>query len=83
MSLKLLYKQLIAITHEVFEEFDFNPSLQVRSVFLDTSKALDKVWYKSLLYKAKSTAIVGKRFELIENCLSVRFRGVTLNEQAS
>ena len=27
--------QLLAITHEIFEAFDCNPSLEVRSVFLD------------------------------------------------
>ena len=35
--------QLIAITHEIFEAFDCNPSLEVRSVFLDISNAFDKV----------------------------------------
>ena len=34
--------QLIAITHEIFEVFDCNPSLKVRSVFLDISKTFDK-----------------------------------------
>ena len=35
--------QLIAITHEIFEAFDSNPTLEVRSVFLDMSKAFGKV----------------------------------------
>ena len=35
--------QLLAITHEIFEAFDCNPPLEVRSVFLDISKAFDKV----------------------------------------
>ena len=35
--------QLLAITHEIFEAFDCNPTLEVRSVFLDISKAFDKV----------------------------------------
>ena len=35
--------QLLAITHEIFVSFDCNPSLEVRSVFLDISKAFDKV----------------------------------------
>ena len=30
--------QLLAITHEIFEAFDCNPTLEVRSVFLDISK---------------------------------------------
>ena len=45
--------QLLAITHEIFETFDCNPSLEVRAVFLDISKAFDKVWH-GLLYKLKS-----------------------------
>ena len=43
--------QLLAITHEIFEAFDCNPSLEVRSVFLDISKAFGKVCYEGLLYK--------------------------------
>ena len=35
--------QLLTITHGVFEAFDCNPFLKVRSVFLDISKAFDKV----------------------------------------
>ena len=42
--------QLLAITHEIFEACDCNPSLEVRSVFLDISKAFDKVWHEGLLY---------------------------------
>ena len=37
--------QSLAIAHETFEAFEFNPSLEVRSVFLDISKAFNKVWY--------------------------------------
>ena len=43
--------QLLAITHEIFQAFDRNPPLEVRSVFLDISKAFDKVWHEGLLYK--------------------------------
>ena len=35
--------QLLAITHETFEAFDCNLPLEVRSIFLDISKACDKV----------------------------------------
>ena len=38
--------QLLAVTHEIFESFDCNLSLEVRSVFLDISKAFDKIWHK-------------------------------------
>ena len=38
--------QLISITHEIYQSFD--DSLEVRAVFLDISKAFDKVWREVL-----------------------------------
>ena len=70
--------QLLAITHEIFEAFDCNPPLEVRSVFLDISKAFDKVWHKGLLYKLKSMGISGN---LHENYLSGRLQRFILNGQ--
>ena len=35
--------QLISITHEIYKAFDGNPSLETRGIFLDISKAFDKV----------------------------------------
>ena len=75
--------QLLAITHEIFESFDCNPSLEVRSVFLDIFKAYSKVWHKGLLYKLKSMGISDELYELIENYLSGRFQRIILNEQTS
>ena len=75
--------QLLAITHEIFEAFDCNPSLEVRSVFLDISKAFDKVWHEGLLYKLKSMGISEELFKLLENYLSGRFQMVLLNGQTS
>ena len=75
--------QLLAITHEIFEAFDCNPSLEIRSVFLDISKAFDKVWHESLLYKLKSMGISGELYNLLESYLSGRFQRVLLNGQSS
>ena len=75
--------QLLAITHEIVEAFDCNPSLEVRSVFLDISKAFDKIWHESLLYKLKSMGVVGELYNLLENYLSVRFQRVILNGEHS
>ena len=49
--------QLIAITHNIFSEFDANPSLEVRGVFFDLSKTFDRVWHDGHLYKLKSNGI--------------------------
>ena len=75
--------QLLAIIHEIFESFDCNPSLEVRLVFLDISKAFGKVWHKGLLYKLKSMGISAELYELIENYLSGRFQRVIVNRQTS
>ena len=75
--------QLLAITHEIFETFDCNPPLEVRTVFLDISKAFDKVWHEGLLYKLKSMGISGELYNLLENYLSGRFQRVILNGQHS
>ena len=40
--------QLLTIFHEIQTNFDSNPPVDVRGVFLDISKAFDKVWHKGL-----------------------------------
>ena len=75
--------QLLAITHEIFEAFDCNPSLEVRSVFLDISKAFDVVWHEGLLYKLKSMSFSEELYNILENYLSGRFQRVVLNGQTS
>ena len=39
--------QLVAITHEIYKSFD--DGFEVRGVFLDISKAFDKVWHEGLI----------------------------------
>ena len=69
------FNQLLAIIHEIFEAFDCNPPLEVRSVFLDISKAFDKVWYEGLLYELKSMSISGELFNLLEIKMNKRHLG--------
>ena len=75
--------QLLAITHEIFEAFDCNPTLEVRSVFLDISKAFDKVWHEGLLFKLRSMGISDEFYNLLGNYLSDRFQMVILNGQTA
>ena len=75
--------QLLSITHEIYTSFDCNPSLEVRGVFLDISKAFDKVWHKGLIYKLQSVGISGNLLNLITSFLDNRFQRVLLNGQES
>ena len=75
--------QLLAITHEIHSNFDAYPSLITRGVFLDISKAFDRVWHEGLLYKLKSYGINGPLLTLIKNFLTNRFQRVVLNGQVS
>ena len=41
--------QLLSIIHEIQTAFDENPTVDVRTVFLDISKAFDKVWHDGIM----------------------------------
>ena len=75
--------QLISITHDIHKNFDMNPSREVRGLFLDISKAFDRVWHRGLLYKIKNFGIDGNFVKLIESFLSDRYQRVTINGQSS
>ena len=66
-------------SHEIFETFDCNLSLELRSVFLDISKAFDKVWLEGLFYNLNSMGISGELYNLLKNFLLGRFQRVVLN----
>ena len=74
--------QLLAITHEIYKSFD--ACLDVRAVFLDISKAFDKVWHQGLLYKLKQNGISGNLLETLTDFLKDRRKQrVILNGQNS
>ena len=73
--------QLLLITHEIYEAFENHQ--ETRAVFLDISKAFDKVWHEGLLLKLKSNGIDGQLYSLIENFLYNRYQRVVLNGKAS
>ena len=56
---------------------------EVRGVFLDISKAFDKVWHDGVIFKLTQNGIAGNILKLLRNFLSERRQRVVLNGQAS
>ena len=55
----------------------------MRGVFLDISKAFDKVWHIGLLFKLKAYSVDGELLLLLKNYLENRKQRVALNCQTS
>ena len=68
--------QLISITHTIFSAFDCNSPLDVRSIYLDISKAFDRVWHYGFIYKLKLCGVSG-------HLLTDRKQRTVLNEKCS
>ena len=75
--------QLLSLVHEIQKAFDHKKCLEVRSVFLDMSKAFDKVWHEGLIFKLKQNGIDGNLLKLFQNYLTNRKQRVVLNGQES
>ena len=75
--------QLLSINHDIFSNFDSDPPKETRAVFLDISKAFDKIWLPGLIFKIKSFGISDDLLEPINNFLSNRFQRVFMNAQTS
>ena len=73
--------QLLSITHEIYKSFDVG--LEVRSAFLDISKAFHKVWHDGIIYKLTQNGISGNLLNLLEDFLKERKQRVVLNGQLS
>ena len=75
--------QLISLVHDIHNAFDDQSCLEVRSIYLDMSKAFDKVWHEGLLHKLKQNGIDGRLLRFFESYLSNRRQRVVLNGEAS
>ena len=73
--------QLLSITHEIYKSFD--DGLEVRSVFLDISKAFDKVWHEGIIFKLEQNGISEDLLNILTDFLSNRKQRVVLNGQVS
>ena len=75
--------QLLFFVDEIHQAFEDPKSLEVRAVFLDISKAFDKVWHDGLIFKLKQNGISGCLLQLFENYLLNRKQRVVLNGSRS
>ena len=66
--------------YTAFEEY---PTSETRAVFLDISKAFDKVWHDGIVFKLKTYDITGPLLSLLESYLSSRQQRVILNGKSS
>ena len=71
--------QLLYLLDEIHQAFDSTESYEVRAVFLDISKAFDKVWHDGLIFKLEQNGISGNLLNLFKNYLSNRKQRVVLN----
>ena len=69
--------QLLFIARTLYKAFDAYSTLDAKSVFLDMSKAFDKVWHEVLIYKLNQW-----EFQ-IQSFLTYRFQRFLLNGQTS
>ena len=62
--------QLLSLINDIHCAFNDKSCLEVRSVYLDMSKAFDKVWHDDLVFKLKQNGIKGKILSLLVNHLN-------------
>ena len=73
--------QLVFITDKIYKSFD--EGHEVRGVFLDISKAFDKVWHDGIIFKLTQNRISGSLLKLLRDFLKERRKRVVFNGQAS
>ena len=75
--------QLLSIIHEIQTAFDENSTVDVRVVFLDLSKAFDKVWHDGIIFKLKAYGVEGELLSLLKNYIESQEERVVLYGQTS
>ena len=71
--------QLLSITHDIYKSVNSNPSFEVRGIFLDLSKTLDRVWYEDIFLKSKRLGLSGMCYSLINLFYRIRHHRVVLD----
>ena len=75
--------QLISLTNDILKAFDDPKCLEVRSIYLDMSKAFDKVWHEGLLFKLERNGVKGKLLAVLKDYLTNRKQRVVINDAES
>ena len=73
--------KLLSNTYQIYKSFD--DGHEVCSVFLDMTKAFDKVWHKRLISKLKQNGILGNLLSTLTDFLKLRKQRVVLIGQLS
>ena len=75
--------QLLFLVNEIHQAFENPKSLEVRAVFLDISKAFDKVWHDGLIFKLEQNGVSGCLLKFFRSYLKNRKQRVVLNGSCS
>ena len=73
--------QLVSIEHKSYKSFD--QGCEVRGVFIDISKAFDKMWHDSIIFNLIHNGISGNLLTSLRDFLSNRKQRVGLNVHAT
>mgnify|MGYP002259906745 FL=1 len=73
--------QLVSILHDIYNGLEL--SKEARMVFLDISKAFDRVWHEGLLFKLKQLGFTDPVSDFISSYLSDRSQRTTICGQTS
>ena len=71
--------QLLYLLDEINQAFDSTKSFELRTIFLDISRAFDKVWHDGLIFKLEQNGISCNLLRLFQNYLNNRKYWVLLN----
>ena len=74
-------KQLLSITHKIYKAFDDGEEIQ--AVFLDISRAFDRVWHEGIIFKLKQMGVEGDALNIIKSFLADHEQRVVLDGQVS
>ena len=69
--------QLISITSDIYTSFENHD--ETRAIFLDISKAFDKVWHVGLIHKLQCNGVSGNLLNFFKDYLNNRSQRVVLN----